>query len=75
MAIFIFDLYKSSQSNGLVLNISTATEKLAASLGNDRQNVGPSLSGLSLYLFILYISYCCLCVICCIYVCLDFPGF
>ena len=24
---FYFDLYKSSQSNGLVLNISTATEK------------------------------------------------
>ena len=32
---FYFDLYKSSQSNGLVLNISTATEKMETSLGKD----------------------------------------
>ena len=33
---FYFDLYKSSQSNGLVLNMSTTTEKkMATSMGKD----------------------------------------
>ena len=32
---FHFDLCKSSQSNGLVLNISTTTEKMETSLGKD----------------------------------------
>ena len=32
---FYFDMYKSSQSNGLVFNISTATKKMATSLGKD----------------------------------------
>ena len=32
---FYFDLYKFSQSHGLVLNISTAIEKMATSLEKD----------------------------------------